>query len=158
MNAEKRCHEFRAEQWLPLPPEQLFPFFADEKNLERLTPPWLHFQVIGKSTPTMQQGTLVDYRLRIRGIPVRWQSRIEEWSPPSRFVDVQTRGPYSHWHHTHLFEAKDGGTLATDCVRYRVPGGWLGRLFVLPLVRRDIQIIFNYRRTSIEQLFARQKR
>jgi ligand-binding SRPBCC domain-containing protein len=150
----RACHEFKAEQWIPLPPDKLFLFFSDEKNLERLTPPWLHFHVIGKSTPAMQTGTLIDYRLRIRSIPVRWQSRIDEWTPPARFVDEQTRGPYSLWHHTHSFEPKDGGTLATDHVRYRVPGWLLGRLLILPMVKRDIQTIFNYRRTKIDEMFG----
>ena len=152
---EPKTEEFYAEQWIPLPVEKLFLFFADEKNLETLTPPWMHFQVLGKSTPAMQEGTLIDYRLRIRGISVRWQSRIEQWIANERFVDTQTRGPYSYWHHTHTFASKDGGTLAADRVRYRVPGGFIGRIFILPFVRRDIRIIFNYRKKKIEELFGK---
>ena len=150
-----RNEELYAEQWIPLSVEKLFPFFADEKNLETLTPPMLHFHVLGKSTPTMQAGTLIDYKLRIHGIPVRWQSRIDEWQPNEYFVDTQVRGPYSYWHHTHRFMPKDGGTLATDHVLYRVPGWIVGRIFILPFVRRDIQNIFEYRRKKIEELFGK---
>jgi len=149
------CSELTAEQWLPLGVEELFAFFSNEKNLELLTPPWLHFHVIGKSTPQLQKGTLIDYRLKVRGIPIRWQSRIEEWRPNERFVDTQIRGPYNYWHHTHLFLPERGGTLCIDRVRYRVPGGALGRWFVLPFVRRDVETIFAFRRNTILSHFSR---
>jgi ligand-binding SRPBCC domain-containing protein len=94
---------------------------------------------------------LIDYRLRLHGIPLRWQSRIEVWDPPHRFVDVQTRGPYRHWRHEHLFEAARGGTICRDIVDYEVPGGWLiERLFVRP----DVARIFKFRQRRLEQLFA----
>ena len=149
-----KCSELRKEQWLPLPVEKVFSFFSDEKNLELLTPPWLHFHVVGKSTPELAEGTLIDYRLRVRGIPLRWQSRIEEWRPNERFVDTQVRGPYAYWHHTHLFQELNGGTQIIDIVRYRVPGGVLGRWFILPFVKRDIEKIFEYRRQIISSRFT----
>ena len=148
------CSVLHTEQWLPLPVEKVFPFFADEKNLEVITPPFLHFHVLGKSTPEITEGTLIDYKLRLRGVPVRWQSRIEEWRPNERFVDTQVRGPYALWHHTHLFEIVRGGTNVIDHVRYEVPLGFLGRWFVLPIVRRDVEQIFAYRREKITELFA----
>jgi uncharacterized protein len=152
---DDHCSELRAEQWLPLPVEKVFSFFSDAKNLEILTPPWLHFHVLGMSTPEITEGTLIDYKLRVRGIPIRWQSRIEEWRPNERFVDTQVRGPYAYWHHTHLFKPLNGGTQIVDIVRYRAPGGALGRWFVLPFVKRDIETIFRFRRDTIAARFPR---
>ena len=109
------------EQWIPRGVSEVFDFFIRESNLERITPPLLGFHVKHMSTPTIQEGTLIDYTLRIQGVPVRWQTRIEEWQPGVKFVDTQLKGPYTLWHHTHTFEAKDGGTLMRDRVRFRVP-------------------------------------
>ncbi len=142
-----------AEQWLPASIAEVFSFFSDAENLERLTPEWLHFKVLGKSTPAMQQGTLIDYRLSLHGIPLRWQSRIDRWTLDKEFVDTQVRGPYRLWHHTHEFKAIDGGTLVTDRVRYEVPGGFLGRLLVGKFVRRDVIRIFEYRAKRMQERF-----
>lgn len=142
------------EQWVPLPPEAVFPFYADAANLERLTPPFLRFRVLGASTTTMQEGTLIDYRLRLHGLPIRWRSRIEAWAPPGAFVDRQVRGPYALWHHRHTFQPYDGGTLVRDRVRYRLPGGALGQLVAGRLVARDLARIFAYRRAAVAEIFA----
>lgn len=147
------------EQWFAESPEQLFPFFADTHNLEAITPDFLRFRVVRVSTPRIDEGTLIDYRLRLRGIPISWRSRIEEWQPSHRFVDSQVRGPYALWHHTHTFESSGGGTLMRDRVRYRVPFGAAGRLLAGGLVRRDLDAIFDYRRERLRELFpAREER
>ena len=101
----------------------------------------------------MAPGTLIDYRLRIHGLPIRWQSEISEWTPPLRFVDEQRRGPYRLWHHTHEFEERDGGTLCRDRVRYAV---WGGALVDKLLVARDVRAIFAYRERTLRQIFAAQ--
>jgi hypothetical protein len=146
--------ELRAEQWLARPPEQVFPFFADPANLEKITPPFLRFRILGATTPRIGSGTLIDYALRLHGLPLRWQSRIESWQPNRVFVDVQTHGPYSLWHHTHEFEPADGGTVMRDRVRYRLPFGALGDLVAGGSVRRDLEAIFEFRRKRIQELIA----
>ena len=137
---------------LTRPRDEVFPFFADARNLEYLTPPWLRFTMLTPEPVAMQPGTLIDYRLRVRGVPLRWRSEITAWEPPYRFVDEQRHGPYRLWIHEHGFEeTPEGRTLAHDTVRYAVPGGWLvDRL----LVRRDLERIFEYRRTVLRNLFG----
>ena len=142
---------FHTELWLPRSRAEVFLFFGEARNLEAITPPWLRFEVLTSPPITMAVGTLIDYRIRIHGIPIRWQTEITEWNPPHRFVDVQLRGPYSLWHHTHTFEEKDGGTLCVDQVRYRPRGGavvdWL-------FVRRDVERIFDYRTARLQELLT----
>ena len=133
--------------WLPRPPEEVFAFFGDARNLNAITPPWLHFQIVTPRPIEMRAGTLIDYRLRVRGLPLRWRTCIREWQPPYCFVDEQTRGPYRQWIHTHTFEARDGGTLARDHVRYAVPFDFI----VHPLfVRSDIERIFAFRQQALQ--------
>ena len=146
-----RVREFHSELWLPLPPGQLFPFFADAGNLEAITPPWLKFEVVTPMPIEMRAGALIDYRLRVRGLPLRWRTRIEVWEPPHRFVDVQLRGPYRLWEHEHRFEAKDGGTLAVDHVRYAVAFDWLVHRW---LVRPDVERNFAYRAQAMRERFG----
>jgi ligand-binding SRPBCC domain-containing protein len=150
----KVCKLF-SELWLPLPPEDVFPFFAEARNLEQITPPWLSFYVLAQHPPEMGAGTVIDYRLRLHGIPLRWRSEITVWEPPRRFVDVQRRGPYRLWEHEHLFLPKDGGTLVQDRVRYAVPGGsLLAPLVDRLLVRPDLERIFAYRRQRLKEIFG----
>ena len=145
-----RAHVLRREQRLPAPPEEVFPFFADARNLEAITPPWLGFRVTTPGPIPMRAGTLISYRLRLHGIPVSWHTRIEAWDPPHRFVDHQLRGPYRLWHHTHTF-APDGrgGTIMRDEVRYRLPLGVLGAIAHLLFVRRDLRRIFDFRHATV---------
>ena len=149
-----RTYEMFAEQWVPQPPDKIFPFFCDEKNLETLTPPFLNFSVIGKSTPEIGQGTLIDYRLSLHGLPLRWRTRIEDWNPGSSFVDTQLKGPYSRWHHTHEFEPLAGGTLMRDRVLFQLPLGFLGDWGGRWKVTDDVQQIFAYRRKKVDELFG----
>ena len=142
--------EFQAELWLPLPPAELFRFFGDAANLDAITPPWLHFQVVTPPPIVMREGALIDYRLRVHGLPLRWRTRISAWQPPHRFVDEQLRGPYRQWIHEHTFEARGGGTLARDLVRYAVPLDWLLHHW---FVRPDIERIFQFRSASLRKRF-----
>ena len=141
---------FQVEQWLPRPVEEVFAFFSEARNLETLTPPWLRFEVLTPAPIAMQAGTLIDYRIRVHGLPIRWRTEIVEWNPPHRFVDVQLRGPYTLWHHTHTFEAHAVGTQCRDQVCYRPRGGALMNWL---FVRRDVQQIFAFRRQQLASLF-----
>jgi uncharacterized protein len=145
---------FRAEQFVPRPIDEVFRFFSDAHNLPRITPPAMRFTIVAMSTPTIGEGTLIDYKLRIRGVPVRWRSRIEQWIPNERFVDTQVRGPYASWHHLHRFEERDGGTWITDDVHFALPLGLLGRVVAGRWVRRDVERIFAHRRAVIARLMG----
>jgi ligand-binding SRPBCC domain-containing protein len=114
-----RDREFEAEVWLPVPPEEVFPFFADAGNLDVITPPWLHFRIVTPRPVQMRVGTIIDYKLHLHGLPLRWRTLIKEWQPPHRFVDEQVRGPYRQWIHEHTFEPRDGAALEVFSVRPR---------------------------------------
>lgn len=141
------------EQWVPSPLPEVFAFFSEARNLERITPPWLHFSILKQTDRELKAGTLIYYKLAWHGLPLAWTSRIEEWRPPNLFVDVQVKGPYCLWSHTHTFEARDGGTLIRDTVRYAVPMGALGDFCAGRLVRHDVNQIFNCRARQISLLF-----
>jgi ligand-binding SRPBCC domain-containing protein len=142
---------FTSDIWLPRPRDEVFQFFSEAANLDVLTPPWLHFEVL---TPAivMCPGAHIDYRLRLYGIPLRWQSEITRWAPPDVFVDEQRRGPYRRWVHTHTFADERGGTRVGDAVEFEVPlGGLVGRL-----VMRDVRRIFTYRQRALQRMFTGQ--
>jgi ligand-binding SRPBCC domain-containing protein len=145
-----RYHVLRREQRLPLPPDAVFPFFADARNLEAITPPWLGFRVTTPGTIELRPGALIEYRLRLHGLPLGWLTQIADWVPGERFVDVQLAGPYKLWHHTHEF-APDGagGTLMRDTVRYALPWWPLGEVAHALLVRRDLAAIFDHRHHAV---------
>ena len=145
--AEFRLH---SSVLLRYPRERVFDFFADAENLNLLTPPWLRFSILTPLPIDMAKGTRIEYRIRLRGIPVRWVSEITEWEPPARFTDEQVRGPYSLWAHNHLFEETPEGTLAIDEVTYRVPGG---RLINWLFVSRELRRIFYYRKARLLEAF-----
>jgi ligand-binding SRPBCC domain-containing protein len=143
-----------AAQWVARAPGEVFPFFADPHNLERITPAFLNFRILSMSTPSIESGTRLRYRLKLRGMPVGWTSLIQDWNPPHSFRDVQLSGPYRLWDHTHRFESLDGGTLLTDTVRYRTPFDFLRRTPFLSWVDRDVAGIFRYRQEVIGETFA----
>jgi ligand-binding SRPBCC domain-containing protein len=149
-----RFHTLRREQWVPRPLDEVFAFFSDAGNLEAITPPWLGFRTLTPGPIRIAAGTLVQYQIRWHGIPVTWTTKIRRWDPPFRFVDVQLSGPYRLWHHTHRFEAHNGGTRMTDVVRYRLPLGPIGRVIHALKVRRDIERIFEYRFKRIGDMFG----
>ena len=136
-----------------IPPAATFEFFADAANLERITPPWLSFRIL-RPPGEMVVGTLIDYRLRLHGVPLRWTSRIEAWDPPHRFVDLQVRGPYALWEHTHSFQEVDEGTRVADRVRYRQRLGVLGAAADRLFASRDVERIFDYRERALPALLA----
>ena len=146
-------HELLYEQWLAHEPTQVFAFFADPYNLEKITPDFLRFQVTAVSATPMREGTCIDYRLSLHGVPLRWQSRIENWEPPRGFVDQQIKGPYTLWHHTHEFEPYNGGTIVRDRVRYQLPLGTVGGLVAGGVVGRDLEAIFAFRRKTMQEFF-----
>ncbi len=143
-----RIFQIRKEVWLPRPIDEVFDFFSDARNLERLTPPTLRFEILTPAPIRMAVGTRIDYKLRLRGVPIRWQSEITAWEPPYRFIDEQRRGPYRMWKHEHTFAESDDGVLAKDNVSYAVHGGALVNKL---LVERDARKIFDYRAKRLLQ-------
>ena len=146
-----KTYELKTELWLPRRRDEVFQFFADPANLEQLTPGWLRIEMISKEPPAMREGIRLDYRLRVHGVRVRWQSEIIAWNPPHYFTDRQTRGPYKLWVHEHTFVERDGGTLVRDNVQYSVPGGALVQRF---LVAPDLDQIFRYRHEVLKESFS----
>lgn len=146
-----RRHILTRTTWLPRPVGQVFEFFADAGNLERITPPELRFRIVTPGPIVMGSGTRIGYRLALFGVPFSWDTEISVWQPPHRFVDTQLAGPYRQWIHTHEFVTVDGGTRMTDRVEYALPFGWLS-LPVEPLVRRQLRRIFDYRESEIQRL------
>ena len=142
---------FQSETCVPRPRNEVFPFFAEARNLQTLTPPWLKFEVLTPSPIILRPGTLIDYRITVHGFPIRWRTEIAEWDPPHQFVDVQLRGPYTLWRHTHTFEERDGGTVCLDQIRYRPRGGALVHWL---FVRRDVERIFQYRQERLKEMFG----
>lgn len=137
---------------------ETFEFFADAGNLQAITPPWLHFQILTPLPIAMGAGTLIDYRIRLHGIAIRWRTRICAWEPPMRFIDEQLSGPYRVWRHEHTFEEDpggSGGTLMRDRVTYAPPGWVLAPLIVRIYVGRELDRIFAYRRETLLKMLGR---
>ena len=141
------------EQWVPASLDEVFRFFSDAGNLELLTPEWLRFQILTPQPIQMSPGTLIDYQLHWHGIPMRWRTKITAWQPPHAFEDLQLKGPYKLWHHTHSFQAVDGGTLIRDRVEYLLPFGILGRTAHAFSVRRNVESIFAFRDQKVKEIF-----
>jgi ligand-binding SRPBCC domain-containing protein len=147
-----RTYVLEREQIVRAPLDEVFEFFSAARNLEALTPPWLRFEVLTPEPIPMHGGTVIEYRLRLRGIPLRWVTLIDEWEPGRRFVDRQLRGPYRLWHHTHDFAEHPDGTLVRDRVRYQIPLGPLGALAHVAFVRRDLARVFDFRQAAVRRL------
>lgn len=145
-----KTFRLKTQLWLPHARDKIFDFFADPRNLDRLTPAWLKFRIAKPDTTKIVRGAILDYRLRIHGLPIHWQSEISAWEPPNRFIDRQIKGPYSLWIHLHYFEDSDGGTIVGDDVEYAVPGGTIvQKLLVAP----DLDRVFEYRHYVLDKLF-----
>jgi ligand-binding SRPBCC domain-containing protein len=147
-------HRFEQRQYVPRPLDEVFGFFAEAGNLERITPPWLSFQVLTPEPVQMAPGALIDYRLRLHGVPLGWTSQIEVWEPGRQFVDRAIRGPFSLWHHRHRFSASGEGTIVSDEVHYAPPFGALGEIAERLIVARDLDRIFAHRRESVTRLLG----
>jgi ligand-binding SRPBCC domain-containing protein len=145
-------YRLEREQVVPRPVDDVFAFFAEARNLEALTPAWLHFELLTQGPIEMRRGTLIEYRLRLHRVPVRWISRIEQWEVGRSFVDRQVRGPYRLWHHLHEFASHPDGTVVRDQARYELPFGPLGAAAHAAFVRRDLDRIFDFRREAVARL------
>ncbi len=147
-------HVLERAQVIARPVDEVFPFFARASNLERITPSWLRFRLVGSKPAEMGVGTRLEYLLHVHGVPLRWISRIDAWEPGRCFVDRQIRGPYALWVHTHVVEAHPGGTLSRDRVRYALPLGPLGEVAHRLLIRGDLERIFDYRHQAVARLLG----
>jgi ligand-binding SRPBCC domain-containing protein len=149
-----RIHILERSQVVPLARAEVFAFFADARNLEAITPDFLRFSILPPVPTSLDVGSRIDYRLSLFGIPFHWRTRIAAWQPGVRFVDVQDRGPYALWHHTHTFADVDGGTRVADRVEYRLPLGPLGEVAHPIMVRRVLGRIFDHREQRVARLLG----
>jgi ligand-binding SRPBCC domain-containing protein len=147
-------HLLSRDVLIPAPQLEVFRFFEDTRNLERITPRWVGFEDVTHEGPPLYLGMKTAHRLRWSGIVLRWNSRIVEYEPPLRFVDEQTSGPYRHWRHEHYFESVEGGTLMRDRVQYELPLGILGNVVQRLIIARQLRRIFDYRERRIKRLFV----
>lgn len=147
-------HVLERTQIIKRPRAEVFEFFADAGNLERITPPELNFEIISPQPIDIKKGALIDYRLKLRGIPITWKTKITQWNPPHDFVDTALQSPYKQWIHLHTFEENGSGeTIMRDRVRYRLPLEPLGDLAHW-YVKRELRYIFDYRRKIIEEIYV----
>ncbi len=149
-----KTYRFQRVQWIARPIQEVFAFFSDAGNLERLTPANLRFKIITPPPVHIQPGAVIDYKLRISGMWFRWRTVIESVDAPREFVDVQAKGPYRLWRHTHRFYDIEGGTLAVDTVEYQMPLGIIGRFARGLFVRRQLDQIFDYREQKLAEIFG----
>lgn len=147
-------HLLQRVQHIARPRSEVFAFFADAGNLERITPGFLNFRILTPQPIAMKPGALIDYQLSLYGVPLSWRTRIETFDPEDSFTDVQLSGPYRSWHHRHEFKDDAGGTEMRDVVRYELPLGPLGTLARALFVRRSLDRIFDHRRQVIAEVFA----
>lgn len=147
-------YTFNTQTILHKPIQEVFPFFANAENLDAVTPPWLKFEIVTALPIEMNVGTIVDYRLRLHGVPIRWRSEITEWNPPHKFTDVQIKGPYCFWQHEHFFTAEGNQTRMIDRVEYAVPGGMFAPIIHSLFVKRDLERIFEYRERRFLKIFC----
>ncbi|MCB2198581.1 SRPBCC family protein [bacterium] len=147
-------HILETEQLVPRPIKEVFAFFSKPENLAEITPASMGFRTLTPSPIQMKEGALIDYTIRLGGLPLHWRTMISDYTPPFRFVDEQLAGPYTFWHHTHTFEEVEGGTMIRDTVRYLLPFGPLGKLVHALFVRRQIESIFTHRQRVIRKQFG----
>lgn len=145
-------YELVREQFLSIDLESAFEFFRDPQNLERITPPWMGFKLLGEPPKEVGSGTRIDYRIKLFGIPLSWRTHITHWDPPNAFIDFQARGPYKSWEHLHTLKRVGDGVLMRDQVRYTVPLSPLSRPVHAIFIRPTLERIFNHRYIAIDQI------
>lgn len=150
----RAMHVLERRQVVPGTLEDVYAFFESPWNLERITPPWLGFEITEATDEKMRVGTEIAYRIRWQGVPMRWRTRIAECEPNVMFADEMTRGPYRRWYHRHFFAPVAGGVEVVDVVEYELPFGWIGRAVHALLIRRQLEAIFAYRRGAVTDWFA----
>jgi len=146
-----KYYDFKIIQFINLPIEEVFHYFSNPSNLQKITPKYLNFKIINHPPFNMNKGQLFEYRLRVRGIPITWTSLISSYHPPYSFIDEQIKGPYSSWHHTHTFKEENGGTTIIDEVKYTLPLGFIGKIINSIWIKKDLDAIFKYRQKIIEK-------
>jgi hypothetical protein len=135
------------------PIEEVFEFFSKAENLNLLTPPELQFKILTPLPIKMKAGTLIDYKIKLNGIPFLWKTEISTWKVNECFVDQQLKGPYRVWHHTHSFKSIDGGTEMTDEVKYLSPGWFLEPIIQVLFIKKKVESIFDYRNQKLKEIF-----
>ncbi len=146
-----RVFTFQTEITVPENKTNVFNFFANAQNLQIITPPWLNFKILTPTPIELKPGSIIDYSLRWRGIPVKWKTEITKWVPNNTFTDKQIKGPYKLWEHEHLFQETDEGTNCIDIIRYAPPF----QPFSISIVQKDVHKIFEYRKAVIQKMFSR---
>ena len=146
------CFELYKKQIINKPIKQVFYFFSRPENLELITPDYLNFKIKTPLPIKMEVGRKIDYKIKFRGIPLKWRSEISVYNPPFIFIDEQIRGPYAFWEHTHRFEEYNSNTIIEDIVIYKLPLGIIGKLTNHLFVKSDLDDIFEYRQKMIENI------
>jgi hypothetical protein len=147
----------RTQMLAPVSLREAFEVFEDPRNLARITPPWLNFQIVTPEPIVMKKDAVFDYRFRWLGLPMSWQTIITEYEPPFFFVDFQAKGPYTLWRHSHTFKPSEEGTLVTDEVEFVLPLGILGKLALRAGVAEQLKQIFRFRQETLNQMMCRGK-
>ena len=133
--------------------EEVFKFFSTPGNLDRITPPSFAMKKTWMSTEDIRKGTLIDYKIKVNGIPLKWRTEITVWEPPYRFIDVQLKGPYRIWIHEHIFEQQGNRTVMHDHVQYLSPGWFIEPLIEKWYIRKQIDSLFDYREQRLNEIF-----
>lgn len=151
-----KYHYLVFKQWLPKEIDEIWPFFADARNLEKITPPWLNFKVVQGQPEDIGQDSTFHYALKLHGLPIKWHSKIKAWIPNDQFTDIQTKGPYELWSHRHIFHPLENGTQIIDRLEYGLPLAPCSHI-ALPFVQKDLNKIFSYRKKIIAKVLGNDK-
>lgn len=149
-----KTYNINTKQIIKRPLDDVFEFFSRPENLEKITPKNLAFKILTPKPLVMKQGAVIDYTIKLFKMPIHWRTLITSYEPNHMFVDEQMKGPYSLWHHTHIFKETDEGVEILDNVVYAIPFGIIGRILHYLWIKRDLKNIFEYRKTIINQVFS----
>ena len=150
-----KIYELRTEITVKAPLEQVWAFFSNPKNLQRITPDYMGFQIVKcPEVETIFNGMIIEYIVRpILNLPLKWVTEIKEVQPLVSFTDIQLKGPYALWHHFHSFEKINGHTKMADMVKYAMPLSILGNITHQLFVKKQLEEIFKYREVAVRTLF-----